>query len=268
MLKKNYFAVFFCLVFLIGIVSAVKPLTSINSDVGFFVRPVQKSAIEVNMPHQFDIHVFNISNGVTIVSGISCYMHLYHETGEHIYRGFTSTSSNNLDYEFNVSAGNFTSRGEYQALFQCNDTKLGGESQLYFMVNGIGEELTTAHSIKFNSAMFLMMILFLCSLIGIFKIENYIGKFACYWICHVFFIVGTFNMWQFNMGYTTAFTGLAGVWKVLFYVSIYSMLPMIIVSIAWIVYIHTYTKEMRNMAEKGMSPEEAFRRVNNRRKYE
>jgi len=244
----------------ISMVSAVKPLTSVESVDGLHVEPTEKSAIRTGIDHEFEVHVFNISNGMPITSGISCYLHLYHEDGNHVYEGIDTTVNHDFDYAFDVAGGNFTKRGEYQAKFQCNSSKLGGGTEIFFVVNDFGEELTTAHSFKFNSAMFFMLILFLLALGGIVGINNPIGKFTCYWISHILFVVGTFSMWQFNMGYTASFVGMAGIWKVMFYVSIFAMLPMMILSIAGLIIYYSTGKEITRLMDKGFSEDEAYRR--------
>lgn len=257
--------IFFLMIMMISMVSAVKPITSIQTTEGFSVQPTEKSAIRTGIDHEFEVHVFNISNGMPITSGISCYMHLYHEDGNHIYEGVDTTVNHDFDYSFNLDGGNFTKRGEYQAKFQCNSSTLGGGKELFFIVNDFGEELTTAHSFKFNSAMFFMMILFLLALGGVVGIENSVGKFASYWIAHILFVVGTFCMWQFNMGYTASFVGMAGIWKWMFYVSIFAMLPLMILSIAGMIVYFSQGKEIKRLMDKGMSEDEAIRRQG--RKY-
>ena len=259
----KHYAFLFLLMFVIlsvNMVSAVKPITDIQVSEGYSVQPTEKSAIIYGQDHEFEVHVFNISNGMPITSGITCYMHLYHETGKHIYEGVDDTAGHIFDYSFNLNGTNFTSLGEYQAKFQCNSSSLGGGTEFFFIVNNYGEELSTAHSIKFNSAMFFMMILFIMAMMGIFGIENVIGKFACYWIAHILFVVGTFSMWQFNFGYATKFVGLAGTWKVLFYVGIFSMLPMMILSIAGLISYWAMDKNVQKLIDKGMPEGEAYRR--------
>ena len=265
--KKVMFGFVFCFLFIImiGLVSAVKPLTSVTSDEGYLVKVTQDSAIQTGQNHSFELHVFNVSNGMPITSGIACYMHLYHNTGKHLYEGMDATPDHMFDYSFDLLSGNFTSRGEYEAKFQCNSTTLGGESQLYFIVNDYGEELTTAHSFKFNASMFFMMILFIMAIIGIFGVENIIGKFACYWVAHLLFIVGTFSMWQFNMGYTSQFIGMASMWKILFYVSVTALFPLMILSIAGIILYYAMEKNVQRLIDKGMPEAEAYRRQG--RKY-
>jgi len=141
----------------------------------------------------------------------------------------------------------FPSRGEYyfNMYCECDDCSiiadfndLGGFSENGLFVNGFGEELTEANASMFNYSMMFLMILFVLTLVGLFMVEHYIGKFALYWIAHLLFVIGTFSMWQFNWGYAISYTGLAGIWKVLFYVSTIAVLPMILLSMVWIFYIH------------------------------
>ena len=265
--KFNFFIISIILLFAIfPLISAVKPISSIPVSEGYAIEPVGKSAIRTGIDHEFEIHVFNISNGRPITSGISCYMHLYQEDGNHVYEGYDDVVNHDFDYAFDLNGTNFTQRGSYTAKFQCNSSALGGGTEIFFIVNDYGEELQTAHSIKFNFAMAFMMILFLLALGGVVGIQNPIGKFACYWIAHILFVIGTFSMWQFNMGYTTIYVGLAGVWKIMFYVGIVSMLPMMIMSIAMLITYFSTTKEMTRLMDKGMSEAEAYRRQGRRYK--
>lgn len=139
----------------------------------------------------------------------------------------------------------------------------GGSDTIWvytFYINKYGRELTEAEQGMFSLGMILIIIFLIVSIYGIFKIEHYIGKFTCYWIAHILFIALMFSAWQFTDGFAIGYNGLAGVFKVFFWVSITAMLPMLLLSIAWIVWIHTVTEEMRDMMEKGMSPEEAWGR--------
>ena len=261
------FVFFFLFIIIIGFASAVKPSITVEvGNSGLIVAPTEKSAIRANIDHEFEVHVFNVSNGMPITSGITCYMHLYSDAGNHLLEMEDSTPSHIFDYAFNVGGGNFTDLGEYQAKFQCNSSTLGGGREIFFIVNNFGEELDTAHSFKFNSAMFFMLILFLMVIVGMVSTEHYIGKFAFYWVAHILFIAGTFCMWQFNFGYTTTFLGMASIWKIMFYVSTIAMFPMLLASMAWIFYIHTYNQHFENAMRKGGNTEDAFRMADRKSK--
>ncbi len=251
----------------ISLVSAVKPSTTVvTSDTGLIIEPTLKDYIRTGEDHEFEIHVFNKSDGSYIVSDTSCYMHLYHKDGNHVFEGVDNSVSHDFDYAFDLIGGNFTSRGEYQVKFQCNHTSgIAGGIEIFFFVNDYGEELSQAESHTFNMSMIFLMVLFAMAIIGLFIIENYIGKFALYWVAHLFFIVGTFSIWQFNMGYAIGFVGLAGIWKILFYVSTIAVVPMVFLSIAWIFYIHTFNEHFQKLVDKGMDTETAFAIANKKR---
>jgi len=259
--KKYMFAIamLICLV-TISMVSAVKPVSTVTlGNKGLAVESTVKDYLRTGEAHDFEVHVFNISDGKPIVSGITCYMHLYGDKGTHIFTGLDNTVSHDFDYGFDLTGTNFTSRGEYQAKFQCNNSLIGGGQEIFFVVNDYGEELTPARASTFNWSMMFMMILFLSALIGLFTINHYIGKFALYWVVHLLFVIGTFSVWQFNQGYAIAFFGLASIWKVMFYVSIIAVFPMIILSLAWIFYIHTFNEHFQKLIDNGGNTEDAFR---------
>ena len=243
---------------LISCVSAVKPITSITTDAGYLIEPVGKDYIKTGENHSFEIHVFNKSTGLPITTGITCYMHLYNETGKHQFEQLKTTVDHDFDYGFDLIGNNFTERGEYQIKYQCNSSAFGGGTEIFFWVDDYGEELTVANIINFSFSMGFMMILFLIALFGLFKSENYIVKFTLYWVVHVLFIIGTFSMWQFQQGYAISWVGFAGVWSIMFYVSIFSVLPMMVLSGAWVLYIHTFNEHFQRLVDKGEDPETAF----------
>ena len=258
--KKLSLIFIFSLLCVMTLVTAPKPVTSVStSDDSYSVETATPSYIRTGEDHEFETHVFNSTSGYPIITGIGCYYHLYYMDGNHHAEGYDDTPSHIFDYAFTFSGTNFTGRGEYQLKVQCNDSTLGGGEEIFFWVNDYGEELTEANASSFNFSMMFLMILFLLAVVGLYVSDHYIVKFALYWVCHVLFIVGTFSVWQFNQGYALSYFGLAGVWKVLFYVSTISVFPMLILSLAWIFYIHTFNEHFQKLIDKGGNTEDAFR---------
>ena len=126
------------------------------------------------------------------------------------------------------------------------------------MVSATEFKLTDANASMFNYSMMFLIFLFVLAIVCLFLTEHYIGKFSLYWVTHVLFIVASFSVWQFNQGYALSFFGLAGVWRVLFYVSIIAVLPMILLSLAWIFYIHAFNEHFQKLVNKGEDTETAF----------
>jgi len=268
--KNIYFIIAFFL-FLITIIPSViaQPpfVQELDISEGFVIEPTLKNFIQKDNSHEFNIHVFNKSNGVSIIDNVCCYMHLYNKTGSHIYQGRNCVVDFNFDYTFFVDSGNFSDFGYYQAMFQCNSSVFGGFSEINFGVNGYGEELTVETTHMHNWSMLFLMILFILAIMGLFYFENPVGKWACYFIAHLFFIVGTFSVWQFNENYSIYFEATASIFKVLFYVSITALFPILILAIAWMVYYHTMNDTIKKMMNSGMEFDEAYGRAKSRRKF-
>ena len=252
--------IFLMILMSISMVSAVKPITSIQTTEGYSVVPVVKDFIRTGEMHEFELHIVNISNGMPITTGLGCYMHLYHKIGNHAYEGYDDTVNHDFDYAFNVDGGNFTSRGIYHAKFNCNDSTYGGIDEIEFGVNDYGEELTPAITQSHNQSMWFLMILFGISLIGVVAIKNPLGKVASYFSAHIIFIAGTFSEWQFLQGYAMSYIANAGIFKVLFYVSTIALFPAIIMLVAGTIIFYATQKKIMNLMDHGMSEAEAYNR--------
>ena len=263
--KKSVFGFFFLFLIVISIVGAVPPVqTTIQTNDGLTIEDTQINWLKLDTYHNFRFRVYNMTNGEFLNDDdVNCSMGIINSLGEVIFQELDITSTGWV-FSANVSEGNFTKLGTYHKGINCisEDGTVGGVSTRSFEINGFGEGLDTAHSIKFNSSMLFILLLFLIALIGLFMIESYIGKFALYWVVHILFVVGTFCLWQFNLGYTTSFLGLVAVWKILFYVSIIAVFPMIILSLGWIFYIHTFNEHFDKIIRNGGNSEDAFRIAN------
>lgn len=140
-----------------------------------------------------------------------------------------------------------------------------GFDVLYFEVNEAGIEMTSART---NSTLFLIFILFLLfagSIVILIQSESYITKFIFYWASHLLSLLLTFVGWQLGIEGLLGGTALTGIFRIMFWVLTVAMIPMIFVSVAWVVYIHAYNEHFQNLIEKGYDTEEAFR-VTNKKK--
>lgn len=263
---KKLFILMFALLLIFPLVNADPPITSeFVGDTGLAIETNIQEYYKINEGAEIHIHVFNRTNGARLSGDVvSCEVELADPNGTLIMTGNPTVD----DGHFHMSRppNIITEAGMYALTIVCNDSTTGGYTTHYFKATIYGEGLTEGRSINFNFGMLFLMILFLMALIGTFKIENYIGKFVCYWITHVFFIVGTFSVWQFNIGHSVATSGLAGIFKVLFYTSTIAVFPMILLSIVWIFYIHTMTDEVKSLMDRGMNSEEAWDRAKTSKK--
>jgi len=257
MLNKKLMLVIMLGMFLISLVSSQPPFVP-DVTTGLSIEPTFNEYLRTGEDHEFEVHVFNMTNGLPIREGITCYFHLYNETGKHQFELSDATASHDFDYSFNLNGTNF-SRGSYVVKYQCNDTSEGGGIEYDFFVNDYGLKLTEAEQRMFNGGMLFLFAFLVMAIFGCFKVEHYIGKFVFYWISHLFAILISFSAWQFTDGFAIGYIGLAGIYKILFYVFSFAVLPMIYVSMAWIFYIHTFNEHFQKLIDKGEDTETAFK---------
>jgi len=259
---KKLISFVFVLIFLVPFVFAQPPQTQVNLE-GLDIAYPKYQYVSKDVGFTLHTHVFNSSSLVTNETA-SCFVHIYDHFGNH-------SAKVDMDWEYPefeayINAGNFSENGFHSYIISCNSSTQAGFSSGAFEVNLYGQELTEGNAINFNFAMVFMMVLFVLALIGIFAFQNPSGKLACYFTAHVLFIVGTFSVWQFNEGYAIPYTALGGIYEVMFYVSIIALFPMVLLSIAWMVYIHTMNEDVKRLMDRGFSEEEALDRAKRRRR--
>lgn len=260
--------VFFFFFLFLSLVSAVAPITeiSINLNDGLNIDFPKFATVQQNQDFLFHFHTFNISDGIRMDNTTTnCSFELYNFGGEEQF------TIDNVEYEdgdwiVNISSGNFTRTGDYAYLVECHTNSLGGFISFPFRVTPNGEELTQSKNNLFMGGLFLLIIFFIGSLICIYKFDHYIAKFVFYWVSHLLIILIFFSAWQFTNSYAVGYVGLAGIFRVFFYFFIIAVLPMLLVSIAWIVYIHTFNDHFQKLVDKGEKPETAFEMAKKKRR--
>lgn len=136
------------LVLLFGIIpfiSAAPPVTTVQQFTeGYTIQIPQDNILNQNRDYTFEFHVFNITNGKPIISGINCSLHLYNSSGNHIFEGYDDTVSQDLDYSFRVLKGNFSKLESQYYFIGCNSSNYGGFGESIIHVTPNGEEINTS----------------------------------------------------------------------------------------------------------------------------
>ena len=174
-------------------------------------------------------------------------------------------AKDNSDYTYEFCLTNTT--GEYFYTVYGNKGGLGYESteEGTFEVTPTGFLPNITRGIMNIGLLSFLVLFFIFSLIGLFKVENYKGKFALYWVCHILIVAITFIAWHMAKENLMTENATAGIFKVFFYVSTIAVFPMLILSIVWIVYIHLFNEHFQKLIDKGEDPETAFRLTNKKR---
>lgn len=260
---KKKILILFIFLFLINFVVAQPPFQVVDEG-GLSILYPQYEYVVQNSTFSLMIHVLNDSTLLTN-STTQCNLDLYNSSGDETLTNMLEWEGD--EFELDIASGNFSDLGVHAYYIECNTSTQTGAVSGSLIVNSLGEELNESKALNFNFSMIILLIFFFSALIGLFVFENPSGKLACYWIAHVLFIIGTFSMWQFNEGYAISYIGVAGIFKILFYVSITAMFPMVLLSIVWLFYIHTMNDDIKKFMGRGMDEEEAFQRARKKRKW-
>lgn len=264
---KKIMLFFFCMIFLVATVSAVAQV-NVNTNTGLQIFHPDFNYVKQDQGFNLSIHVSNISNGVPFPANqVNCSLDLYNSLGTHTLDQGLFTPSASYDLELVIDGGNFSDMGIHAFYIACNQTvqNLGGEASGVFEVTYNGEEPTVPKMMMFVIMVLAVLILMLVTIFGTFKVENYGGKFALYWASHLLMVALSFMLWNGSLNFLTGHPFIIGFFRILWWISMISIFPMLILSVVWIFYTHVVTKEMERLINGGMSPEEAFTRTQRRK---
>ncbi len=189
-INKLYYGIIL-LMLVANIVSAAPPVSTIQQFTnGYEIRIPQDVILKQNQDYEFEIHVYNISNGIPITSGIGCYFHLYNETGVHQAILYDNLTSEDFDYSFEVSGTNFSKTGQYYYNVQCNSSGLGGYHSQLFEVIPTGIEPTLQRTTAFNIAIACIFLIAILLFIGFTTTKNISAKYSFVVSSTIFLLVG------------------------------------------------------------------------------
>ncbi len=132
---KKIYLFLFALLFLISFtIAAPPPQTNININLGLEVEFPKISAVQVGVDHEFNFHVFNISDGLRLDNtSVNCDFHLFNSStgGHEILTDDIEFDDLSMDWFILVLGGNF-SIDEYSILINCDDGGFGGFASFAF----------------------------------------------------------------------------------------------------------------------------------------
>lgn len=258
MLKKKYLFTLIGMIFLmaIGFGSSAIVQTTQGADT-LFIEYQKISYFEINQPFQVNAHVFNQTGYPLGNDTTSCYFQAYNKNGTHAIETNMIYSAP-FDFQYTIPAEAFTG-GRATWLITCNTSNAGGFASGDAYITESGIEMTEGRSLLAIGMMGILVFLLFISLYALFNVEDYKGKFALYWSSHILMILICFAGWQIGVEGVLDGLALTGIFRVLFWIFTVAVLPMIILSGAWIFWIHTFNEHFENLIDKGEDTETAFR---------
>jgi len=118
----------FFLVTLLGLnVSAAAVQVNVNENTGIDIAYPKYEILKLNTTYTFDFQVFNRSNGKLLTNTTTnCTLHIRNSVGDHIYEENSNFSSNDFDFENEVSNSILSVTGLHAYIINCNTDEIGG----------------------------------------------------------------------------------------------------------------------------------------------
>jgi hypothetical protein len=172
-----------CFIVALEFVAAAPPFEATTQAGALEILSPTWEYIPQNTKIDFYWHVFNSTN---ILNGtrVTCAFHLYSKNlnGEHIYvNNNVTTYSNNRDFEVPITAGNFSTAGDYCYLVECYTGSQAGGIERCFQVTSKGESLNGYDStvyIALEIGLFALLVFF-GVMAWLFKNVNMKNLFVC-----------------------------------------------------------------------------------------
>lgn len=282
MFKKKVFLfvfVFLFLMILLPIVTSAPPSDTVVVERGIDIVHPETKSLKSNTDVEFNFWTYNSTDGETLTNEtLNCSVYLIDNAGVNFYKFSNNAGASGLMtygkgsplctncWTMTLPNENLT-EGVYSYQIKCQGEGIGGYTTGFFEATESGVEMDEGRSISAIGLLTLLVFLLFISLYSLFSVESYIGKFVLYWVSHVLMIIISFAGWQIGVEGLLEGVGLIGVFRIMFYVLTVAVFPMVLLSIAWIFYIHTMNDDVRKMVDKGMPVEEAFKKSSNRRYF-
>ena len=175
-----------------------------TGDVGIEIKLPQIEYLEQNREVHYNFHLYNASNGLPLDNtSVGCLIHLYNETGNHIFTKDVYDITHTWDFEVEIDGGNFSRTGIYSIIFQCNDSVKGGyvSSAVEVTFNGKAPP-TDVVKVFFMVVFVALLILVIASLINFIFHLNIAKDLDIKDLGYMFFIyISIFSMKYFNTLY-------------------------------------------------------------------
>jgi hypothetical protein len=143
---------------------------------------------------------------------------------------------------------------------------LGGNDEVWnykFNITPNGEDTSLGKAI-FYIGLLLILVIFLIGTVTLFmENENLLAKVGMLGLGYLLLIAITFIGWSMARDFITSAPFLVEMLRILFFVLIIGLFPLLIGAFAWYIIMITKIKEIQRLMDKGFSEEDAQRRVKN-----
>lgn len=259
--NKNYIFLSIFLIILLSImpvITAVPPVQTTVSDIGLQLAYPQYQFVPANHNLTLYIHVYNSSQYLTGTNA-DCYLDLYSPSGIEIMH--SKMTAGGSDYYVFVNQYNFTSYGSHSFIIQCNTTTQTGFANGIFEVSHSGLELTIGRAVIDIGLLFLFLVFLIGCVVLFMESDHLLAKVGFLGLGYLLLIAITFISWNMANDFITSTIFIAEMFRILFFVLIIGLFPLLIGAFAYYLIMLSKIKEIERLMTKGFSLEDAERRV-------
>jgi hypothetical protein len=247
------------------LVASAPPVTQVQQFTeGYIIEGSPTEYLKENTSLTYNFFLYNISNGVQIIDGVSCGFYIASGNGSLLYSGIPTYTSGY--YSLFIDGGNFTRLGHYPYGVYCNSSKLGGSTVSYFEVNHSGMDLSGSQVTIYIILLSILVFFFFINIYGIRQLPAYNNRDEdgnLLSINHLKYLRSV--LWVFAYGILLIILYIAGglslnylytntgdIFFTLFRILYMMVYPGIIL---WFIYLFvkvTQDKELKRMLERGL----------------
>jgi len=128
-------------IFMLGLVTSAPPFVTTSSTGGLQIESPTYSYLSKDLDHRFHAHVIN-STGMKTNKTTMCFLHFYDTMGYDTNIGSTVMefeSYNGIDFALTIGKSNYSTKGYYAYVIQCNSTNEIGFLQSPITVTNSGK---------------------------------------------------------------------------------------------------------------------------------
>lgn len=196
------------------------------------------------------------NNGNFCPSGTNCSSTIISPT-QNVLVNEQVMSKNGGVYEISLLANQTEEIGFYEMAMTCTNGVITRTRLLQFEITPNGERPTTAKGILYFGLIILLFLTFGLFVWGIFKTESIWARVGFMMFAYLLLIAVSFIAFNLALDFLTSTPFLVSMFRIIFYVLLYGLLPVLIGLFAYGLLMALKIKELQGLVNKGLSLDEA-----------
>lgn len=264
-----YSFLIFLLIAIMPMISAVPPVTTTtNFPSGYAIIDSPQNYLKQNQDYTYNFFVRNASNGV-LISNVStnCSFYLSNSSGNLIYSSDAIYVGTDLGYWYTlISGGNFSETGVYSYGIKCEGVSFATGKSGVWEVTPNGLDLPVGNAFIYIGLLIVFVIFLIGTVVIFMSSENLLSRVNMIGLGYLLLIAINFIAWNMASDFLLSAPFIASMFRIIFFVLIIGLFPLVIAGFIYYLLMLFKIKEIERLMTRGLSYEDADRRVRGRRR--